>query len=307
MVDGPNTYGFCGGDPVNRSDPMGTDWEVFIAGKPVGKSFATEQEANDYRYWVMNLIKDKFPEYKGEVGVYYNSGVRPRREFSSPFGALNSHPGPVTDYSAYGISMLHEGSKDLGYVVNPNVVTADHVYVTVVAGIPAAYEAGSYVCVKVVKYATPKVVALVTGAGEMARRYGGQALQYGQNAWARANMAYTNASQWVNGLLDRTPGLEPALELKGANPRGFTAWAGSKAPMGQTATQKSFNDNYDPDINANTLIWLDKSHPGLGVLHPYQDGLLKNPSRNQQLFHSIEAANEIPSLVLDQVVCGIRI
>jgi RHS repeat-associated protein len=23
MVDGPNTYGFCGGDPVNRVDPMG--------------------------------------------------------------------------------------------------------------------------------------------------------------------------------------------------------------------------------------------------------------------------------------------
>ncbi|MCK6472428.1 MAG: hypothetical protein L6R28_11850 [Planctomycetes bacterium] len=27
MVDGPNMYNFCGGDPVNRSDPMGTDWE----------------------------------------------------------------------------------------------------------------------------------------------------------------------------------------------------------------------------------------------------------------------------------------
>ena len=26
LVDGPAVYGFCGGDPVNRSDPMGTDW-----------------------------------------------------------------------------------------------------------------------------------------------------------------------------------------------------------------------------------------------------------------------------------------
>ncbi len=25
-VDGPNVYGFCGGDPVNRVDPMGTEW-----------------------------------------------------------------------------------------------------------------------------------------------------------------------------------------------------------------------------------------------------------------------------------------
>jgi hypothetical protein len=32
MVDGPNTYGFCGGDPVNRSDPMGTDWVFTGAG-----------------------------------------------------------------------------------------------------------------------------------------------------------------------------------------------------------------------------------------------------------------------------------
>src|SRR5512146_956422 len=28
MVDGPNTYGFCGGDPVNATDPMGTCWET---------------------------------------------------------------------------------------------------------------------------------------------------------------------------------------------------------------------------------------------------------------------------------------
>ncbi|MCK6473194.1 MAG: RHS repeat-associated core domain-containing protein [Planctomycetes bacterium] len=26
MVDGPNMYNFCGGDPVNRMDPMGTEW-----------------------------------------------------------------------------------------------------------------------------------------------------------------------------------------------------------------------------------------------------------------------------------------
>jgi len=26
MADRPNTYTYCGGDPVNRTDPMGTDW-----------------------------------------------------------------------------------------------------------------------------------------------------------------------------------------------------------------------------------------------------------------------------------------
>jgi RHS repeat-associated protein len=26
LVDGPAVYGFCGGDPVNRTDPMGTKW-----------------------------------------------------------------------------------------------------------------------------------------------------------------------------------------------------------------------------------------------------------------------------------------
>lgn len=31
MVDGPNMYNFCGGDPVNRSDPMGTSFSDVLA------------------------------------------------------------------------------------------------------------------------------------------------------------------------------------------------------------------------------------------------------------------------------------
>jgi RHS repeat-associated protein len=38
---GLNLYGYCGGDPVNRSDPMGTDWEVYYKN---GKLFATHPE-----------------------------------------------------------------------------------------------------------------------------------------------------------------------------------------------------------------------------------------------------------------------
>ena len=34
LVDGPNTYGFCGGDPVNRMDPMGLGWHT-IGGERV--------------------------------------------------------------------------------------------------------------------------------------------------------------------------------------------------------------------------------------------------------------------------------
>ena len=30
LVDGPAVYAFCGGDPVNRGDPMGTEWEIKI-------------------------------------------------------------------------------------------------------------------------------------------------------------------------------------------------------------------------------------------------------------------------------------
>ncbi len=33
MVDGPNMYNYAGGDPVNRWDPMGTDWIKAVGGK----------------------------------------------------------------------------------------------------------------------------------------------------------------------------------------------------------------------------------------------------------------------------------
>mgnify|MGYP000256496166 CR=1 FL=1 len=66
MVDGPNTYGFCGGDPVNNTDPTGTIIEVGTSnmrlgagemhfGSPVQQALFDLMAKSDKVYWFSSL------------------------------------------------------------------------------------------------------------------------------------------------------------------------------------------------------------------------------------------------------------
>jgi RHS repeat-associated protein len=59
MVDGPNMYGYCGGDPVNRSDPMGTDWYINQSTQKL-TWFNGKEEIPGYRR-VPQSFEEQFP------------------------------------------------------------------------------------------------------------------------------------------------------------------------------------------------------------------------------------------------------
>jgi RHS repeat-associated protein len=50
LVDGPAVYAFCGGEPVNRTDPMGTFWE-FIVGSDEGNFGELQYRWNNESAW----------------------------------------------------------------------------------------------------------------------------------------------------------------------------------------------------------------------------------------------------------------
>lgn len=65
-IDGPNPYVYAGNDPVTNWDPMGTDWEVTVAGYAV-KYFPENDRAGAERLWK----KLAYGKYGSSVNVYH--------------------------------------------------------------------------------------------------------------------------------------------------------------------------------------------------------------------------------------------
>ena len=219
IKDGVNHYLYADGDPVNKSDPLGL-------------------------YWIWNGQLNKW-EYRpdredppGEAGRRPAAGIgllftNEGQLVYSLGGRIQLKPPTAAARAMHAMDLVtHTVSPDRGYTEDDIAalflvpilgtgaaagLTAGAVFVAPAA--PAVLGTGA----KVMTAKTLTTASVVTSQVAM---HGPRVLRAGRQAADRVNIAIVRGQQAVNAALDRTFGLEPALEFYGANPRALTMMAG---------------------------------------------------------------------------------